>query len=71
MQINKAILTVWMAVVLIAGAHSVPPGHAPPMPQLYQRRETTLPASVAPPAAPAGRRWHRPALAVAAVALGA
>jgi hypothetical protein len=74
MQIQRILLVLWMTVVLMSGAHA-PPGHAPPMPGLFQPRWPLEPAQheriwrFHEEREPPRRRWRRPALAHAAASL--
>jgi hypothetical protein len=72
---QRVFLILWTIIVLISGAHSVPPGQPPPMPGLYQPRWPleTLPSPVQQREQQRelpGREWRRPALGLAATALG-
>jgi len=71
MQAQRAFLILWTIIVLISGAHSVPPGQPPPMPGLYQPRwPLETPLSLAQRVELPGREWRRAALGLAAAALG-
>lgn len=72
LQIQKTLITLWIATVVIVASQFISPETPPPMPELYQSQSLEYLVesdSIRPPPPPLNRRWHRAHLKRAAAAL--